>query len=48
VKAATTYYDIKKNAQVQKAIPAHAHLCSMNGPCSMINRGLHLRSLWLQ
>jgi carbon-monoxide dehydrogenase medium subunit len=39
VKAATTYYDIATNAQVQKAIPALSHLTSIIGDPAVRYRG---------
>ena len=39
IKAATTYYDIAKNAQVQKALPALAHLTSVIGDPAVRYRG---------
>jgi carbon-monoxide dehydrogenase medium subunit len=39
VKAATTYYDIASNAQVQKALPALAHLTSVIGDPAVRYRG---------
>ena len=39
VKAATTYYDIASNAQVQKALPALAHLASVIGDPAVRYRG---------
>lgn len=39
IKAATTYYDIMRNAQVQKAIPALVHLTSVLGDPAVRYRG---------
>jgi aerobic carbon-monoxide dehydrogenase medium subunit len=39
IKAATTYYDIMKNAQVQKSLPALAHLTSVIGDPAVRYRG---------
>jgi len=39
IKAATTYYDIANNAQVQKALPALAHLTSVIGDPAVRYRG---------
>ena len=39
VKAATTYYDIMKNAQVQKTLPALAYLASVIGDPAVRYRG---------
>jgi carbon-monoxide dehydrogenase medium subunit len=39
IKAATTYYDIMRNAQVQKAVPALVHLTSVLGDPAVRYRG---------
>jgi carbon-monoxide dehydrogenase medium subunit len=39
IKAATTHYDVAQNAQVQKAIPALAHLASLIGDPAVRHRG---------